>query len=334
MEIDNNIFISVIVPIYNAENFLPRCIESVLDQTFKNFELLLINDGSKDSSLDICNKYLEKFPDKIKVFNNKNMGCSATRNFGIEKSQGKYLLFIDSDDWIEKDMLEKMYQKGLQEDSDVVITGFFREDNILNVVSKQVPKNTNNPYFWFNTEALIEFVWNKLYRKSIIVENKLIFPINSHAGEDMVFNVLFLVNSKKISILSEELYHYIIHGDNSIYNLEKRLGIFISIDAIYEYLKKYRFIEIKEILEGFKNLSKIHLKVSFRKLLYSKNIKEFKRYLSLFIKNTAKITYFNFKDKLEIYNRAFIIFIIYIFHLDKIIEWREKLLVSFSNKKR
>ncbi|WP_264080434.1 glycosyltransferase family 2 protein [Fusobacterium pseudoperiodonticum] len=74
MEIDNNIFISVIVPIYNAENFLPRCIESVLDQTFKNFELLLINDGSKDSSLDICNKYLEKFPDKIKVFNNKNIG--------------------------------------------------------------------------------------------------------------------------------------------------------------------------------------------------------------------------------------------------------------------
>jgi glycosyltransferase len=330
----NNILISVIVPVYNAERFLSKCIESILDQTFKDFELLLINDGSKDKSLDICNEYFEKFPNKIKIFNNKNMGCSATRNFGIEHSQGNYLLFIDSDDWIEKDMLEKMYQKTLQEDSDVVISGIFREDNILNVVSKQTPKYTNNPYFWFDTDALVEFACNKLHKKSIIIENDLTFPINSHAGEDMVFNVFSLINSKKISVVPNELYHYIIHGDNSIYNLEKRVGIFISLDIIYNYLKKRNFIEVDEIFKRFKTLSKIHLKTSFRKLLYAKNRKEFNKYMKIFLENTSKIEYLNFKDKLKIYNRAFMVYIIYHSNLKKIIEWREKILVKSNNKNK
>ena len=331
---NNDIFISIIVPVYNAERFLSKCIESILNQTFKDFELLLINDGSKDKSLDICNEYFEKFPDKIKIFNNKNMGCSATRNFGIEHSQGNYLLFIDSDDWIEKDMLEKMYQKILQEDSDVVITGIFREDNILNVVSKQVPKYNNNLYFWFNTEALVEFACNKLHKKSIIIENDLIFPINSHAGEDMVFNICSLINSKKVSVVPNELYHYIIHGDNSIYNLEKRVGIFISLNTIYNYLKKKNFIEVEEVLKNFKTLSEIHLKTSFRKLLYAKNGKQFNQYMKIFLRNTSKIEYLNFKDKLKIYNRAFMVYIIYYLKLKKIIEWREKILIKSNNKNK
>lgn len=333
MEIDNSILISVIVPIYNAEKFLPRCIESILDQTFKNFELLLINDGSKDSSLDICKKYLEKFPDKIRVFNNKNMGCSITRNFGIEKSQGKYLLFIDSDDWIEKDMLENMYEKVVSENSDVVITGFLREDNVLNTVFKRVPKYKNEPYFWLDTETLIEYACNKLHRKSLIINNNINFPTNIRLSEDLVFNIKVLLEAKKISILEKCLYHYIIHGDNAVLNIEKRKDIFLALDTIYKYLLNRKKNTNAIVFNKFKELSKIHVKAAFQKLMYLENKEEFKKTFYSFIKNTKEMEFLDIFIKFKIYKRAFIIYIIFYLNLKKIIEWREKVLIQLRNKR-
>lgn len=112
------------------------------------------------------------------------------------------------------------------------------------------------------------------------------------------------------------------------------MGIFISLDIIYNYLKKRNFIEVDEIFKRFKTLSKIHLKTSFRKLLYAKNRKEFNKYMKIFLENTSKIEYLNFKDKLKIYNRAFMVYIIYHSNLKKIIEWREKILVKSNNKNK
>lgn len=333
MEIDNNIFISVIVPIYNAKNFLPRCIESVLNQTFKNFELLLINDGSKDSSLDICNKYLEKFPDKIKVFNNKNMGCSITRNFGIEKSQGKYLLFIDSDDWIEKDMLEEMYQKALIEDSDVVISGVIREDLVSNTTLIQNPTFKESSYFWLTENNLIPYIWNKLYKKSLILDNSILFPINIRLSEDMVFNIKTLLEAKKITVLSKAFYHYIIHGDNTVLNIEKRKDIFLALETIYKYLLEKKLDNDIELFNKLRELSEIHIKSAFLKLLYSKDRKEFKKYFSMFLKDTKKIKFLNFVSRFKIYKRAFSVYLIYLFNLKKIIQYREKILTHFNNKK-
>ncbi|EHO77595.1 hypothetical protein HMPREF9942_01323 [Fusobacterium animalis F0419] len=334
MKISNNtILISVVVPIYNAERFLSICIESILNQTFKNFELLLINDGSKDSSLDICNKYLEKFPDKIKIFNNKNMGCSATRNFGIEKSQGKYLLFIDSDDWIEKDMLEKMYQKILVDNSDVVISGVIREDVVSNTALIQNPAFEKNPYFWLTENNLIPYIWNKLYRKSLILNNNILFPINIRLSEDMVFNIKTLLQAKKITVLPKAFYHYIIHGDNTVLNIEKRKDIFLALDSIYEYLLEKKLDNDVELFNKLKELSEIHIKSAFLKLLYSKDRKEFKKYFSIFLKNTKKIKFLNFISRFKVYKRAFFVYLIYQFNLKKIIQYREKILTYFNNKK-
>ena len=104
-----NIKISVIVPIYNTEKFLRKCIESILNQTLKEIEIILINDGSTDNSHLICLEYTEKYPEKIRYVNNKNIGCSTTRNLGIELAQGEYIAFVDSDDYIENTMYEEMF---------------------------------------------------------------------------------------------------------------------------------------------------------------------------------------------------------------------------------
>ena len=120
----NKIKVSVIVPIYNTEKFLRKCIESIVNQTLQEIEIILINDGSTDNSHNICLEYTEKYPEKIRYINNKNIGCSATRNLGIELANGEYIAFVDSDDYIEKEMYEEMYTKTLKEKSDIVICGF------------------------------------------------------------------------------------------------------------------------------------------------------------------------------------------------------------------
>ena len=116
----SNYAVSIVVPVYNAEKYLPKCIDSILNQTFKNFELILVNDGSKDNSLIICEDY--KVSDRrIKVINKKNEGVSIARNIGINSAKGKYIMFIDSDDWIESNMVEKMYDA--IQNSDIAICG-------------------------------------------------------------------------------------------------------------------------------------------------------------------------------------------------------------------
>ena len=120
--------ITVIVPIYNVEKYLKRCIESILNQTFKDFELLLLNDGSTDSSGKICDIYASK-DNRIVVRHKKNQGVSTTRNLGIDIAKGEYITFIDSDDWIEKDYLEKMYSKIKEMNVPLLITGYIEERN-------------------------------------------------------------------------------------------------------------------------------------------------------------------------------------------------------------
>ena len=111
--------ISVLIPVYNSEKYIKRCIKSVLSQTFLDFELLLIDDGSSDSSGDICDTFAEQ-DERIKVYHKQNEGISATREFCITHAQGDYIQFIDSDDWVEPDMLHEMYNKAKECDSDIV----------------------------------------------------------------------------------------------------------------------------------------------------------------------------------------------------------------------
>ena len=131
--------ISIIVPIYNVENYLRQCLDSIVSQTYQNFECLLINDGSSDNSADICREYIEK-DSRFRYFEKENVGVSSARNLGIERSKGQYITFIDSDDWVDSEYLEVLYRALIEEKADIAISTykqFNMDDNCYYVYSYQ-----------------------------------------------------------------------------------------------------------------------------------------------------------------------------------------------------
>lgn len=174
--------ISIIVPIYNAEKVLKRCVDSILNQSYKNFELILINDGSKDKSIDIINEYKEK-DERIKVIDNKNKGVSETRNIGIKTSKGEYIQFIDADDFIDPYMIEETLKEIEKNKADSVITGLY-----LDIESENEIKSSKQTFEYKIEEGnsniavavmdrlngtYINSPVNKIYKKSIIIDNNI-----------------------------------------------------------------------------------------------------------------------------------------------------------------
>ena len=169
--------VSVVVPIYNVEKYLGRCLESLVNQTFQNIEIICVNDGSPDQSQKIVDEYYKKYPHLIKSLIKENGGLGDARNYGLAHASGKYICFIDSDDWVELDMIEKMYQNAVENDSDIVCCGLRRIDEKGNVLSRE-QLNLKNEYT--PREAMITLApaaWNKLYRKSLFDETNIKYPV-------------------------------------------------------------------------------------------------------------------------------------------------------------
>ena len=166
--------ISIIVPIYNAEKYLNKCIDSLINQTKKELEFILVNDGSTDDTEKIIKSYKDE---RIKYFKNKNQGIGKTRNFGIEKSTGKYIMFLDSDDYLEEDACEKLFQKASKDKLDLVICDYYKlyENNKKEDVKLLSFKNTSLK----ETPNLLTDVnlapWNKIYKRELITKNKIKF---------------------------------------------------------------------------------------------------------------------------------------------------------------
>lgn len=260
----NKINISVIIPIYNCENYLSRCIESVLNQTYEEFELILINDGSTDQSYEICKKY-KKIDDRIKVVNKENMGVSHTRNQGIEQANGEYIIFVDSDDWIESSMLEKMYCGTQGKKIDMVICG----TNIVSTEGVSV-KNLKNETFLGKEEIsdaityIIQknqekCVWNKMYRKSILQQNKIYFREDIGVVEDAIFNFNYFKYINSMQILENSYYNYNRIVDTSInlrylpYRCYCEHEMFLALIELFKYykiLEKNKFIINQYQMQG------------------------------------------------------------------------------------
>ena len=220
--------ISVIVPIYNVEKYLKKCIESIIQQTYDNLEIILINDGSTDNSPKICDNYAKK-DKRIKVIHKKNGGLSDARNYGLEIATGKYISFVDSDDYIHKQMIEKLYNNLKANYSDISIC------NICNVYPNGKKMNLSIPetsvveqkqkfYNIYNKYSVVTVVaWNKLYKKEIF--KTIRYPLGKvHEDEWIIFDIL--KNAQKISYLNEPLYYYIQREESisNSFNL-KRLHI-------------------------------------------------------------------------------------------------------------
>ena len=242
--------ISIIIPVYNTQHFFKKCIESVIEQTYKNIEIIIINDCSTDNIENIILDYKEKDNRIIYKSNKRNLGVGKSRNIGLELAKGKYIYFLDSDDFIEKTTISVLYNAIKKDDSfSCMTTGY---------------KNINNEDILFSrTEEELTLLQSpsvclRLFNKKIIDESKIRFS-NFPIGEDLEFVFKILIYNDKFSyITSKPLYHYVIHSDSSIYgSSQKQLSILKAINNIEEYAKKLnKFAEFYDRLE-FVNISHI-----------------------------------------------------------------------------
>lgn len=233
--------ISIIVPIYNAEKFIKKCVDSLLNQTKKELEFILINDGSTDKTHDILKTYKDK---RIKYFKNKNQGIGKTRNFGIEKATGKYIIFIDSDDYIEPTTCEELYNKAIKEKADVVVCDFFKvyddgsiED--INLPSFKTSKLKDNPNILIDINLS---PWNKIYSTKLIKDNDIRFA-EGIKYEDVPFVSEALDRANKIAKLDKKLNYYVIHGNSETTVRDKRIfDILKIVDMIRKYFKNKTYM--------------------------------------------------------------------------------------------
>lgn len=211
--------VSIIVPIYNMENYLEKCIESIIEQSYKNIEIILINDGSIDKSEIICKKYQMK-DYRIKLISTKNEGVSNARNLGIEASTGEYISFIDPDDTVDKKYIEKLLICIKKYSCDVV---FCLEKDVYpdlkksyDIKLKDEKSLSNNFYkdFYLIAEQF-HASWGKLYKSDIIKKYNIKFPLNIVVSEDHIFNQEYLKYVKTYGFLNEHLYNYYIRKNNS-----------------------------------------------------------------------------------------------------------------------
>jgi len=216
-------YLSVIIPVYNSEKYLFHCIESILNQTFSDFEIILVNDGSKDNSKAICEDYSTKY-DEINTYTIKNSGSAYARNYGLEKSQGTYVSFIDSDDWIHPNMFEKLISVSYYNETDIVSC------NLVNVKANgkenQEYSDCNGGYydrkriikeifpFLINSNDLSQHKWpmrmvTKIYNRDFLLRNNIRFANDLKAAQDFVFSVTAMYYSSSFYYLKEEyLYYY------------------------------------------------------------------------------------------------------------------------------
>ena len=238
--------VSIIVPVYNVEKYLVRCLDSLVNQTLDDIEIIAVNDGSTDNSGELLQIYKEKYPDKIKVFRKTNGGLSDARNYGMPHATGEYIAFLDSDDYVELDMYEKMYEKAVEEKSDIVECDFIWE-----YPSKS--KIDVGEIYSSKKEMIVKarvVAWNKLIKRELIEKANVIYP-KGLRYEDVEFFYKMVPYYNKVSFLKYPCIHYI-QRDNSISNNQnERTGeIFTILDNVIKYYKeKGLYDEYKAELE-------------------------------------------------------------------------------------
>jgi glycosyltransferase involved in cell wall biosynthesis len=223
-----NVIISIVVPIYNVAQYLPSCLNTILNQTFKNFELILVNDGSTDESGEICDKFSQQ-DNRINVIHKDNNGVSAARNTGIEQSKGKYLAFVDPDDHLEASMYEKLYQKAEATGAEIVVCPIRTINQINNTVStsaiwtgyenilnKQDINNHIIPSIINNKPISLASSVNKLYKRELFDAFNIRFEEKKSHSEDMRLNYKLIQRIDSLAYIEEPLYKYFIRKRDSL----------------------------------------------------------------------------------------------------------------------
>ena len=250
--------VSVIVPVYNAEKFIKDCLNSIFEQTLKDIEVIVIDDGSTDDTSMILKKYLQNFTNKMKIITKENQGQGKARNIGIELAKGEFVTFVDADDKIESDMLQKMYQEAKKEEADVIICDYFEIMQEKEIIKKSIPDKSGDR----KRDYIISVAGpcNKLIRTNLLRKNNLRF-LETGIYEDLAMIPIVGLYANKIIYLEEPLYKYYIRKGStmrqntfnsklySIYQvLETLKKSFESSGKLKEYEEELEFIYIQHLL--------------------------------------------------------------------------------------
>ena len=232
------VLISIIVPVYNVEKYLDKCIQSILSQSYRDFELLLIDDGSTDTSGSICDKYAS-MDTRVRVFHKENGGVSSARNLGIKEAIGDWITFIDSDDWIYADLL-KSYINHFSYHADLYIQGFI-DSNGNQFVEKEAFWNGDDLIVKIDNieHQLIGFVWNKLFRASIIKNNQLFFDEKITMIEDLLFVYNYMIHADSVLNIPHINYYYWRHETSACFKKHSFDSWDNLIDKFYAFMMPF-----------------------------------------------------------------------------------------------
>ena len=310
--------ISVIVPVYNVEKYLAKCLDTILAQTFSNIEIICVNDGSTDNSRKILAQYAQK-DSRVKIVDKKNGGLSSARNAGMKVATGEFYSFIDSDDWIEETMLEKLYNSMVSLNTDISICAVHQYDETNQKIDDSNPYYTlgyfdetfdNKAFSYVETKPFLLDVcvmaWNKLYRKSFIDECQAEFP-DGLIFEDGPFFFSIFFKTKRVSIVRDYLYYYRINRNGSIIQKagKKFLNVIDVVELMYNKIKeipdfedvKYTFFrkKVEDFIYRFENLNPKY-RNAFAKKLKQSSLTDEKLFPPSMVRGSFGYNYFLFKN--------------------------------------
>ena len=319
--------ISIIIPVYNVEKYLEQCLDSIINQTYKNIEVLLIDDGSTDNSANICDEYAKRDPRFI-VFHQKNSGVSRARNLGLDNISGDYVMFVDSDDWLELNACEVLMETIIKSKSEIVVFNFYNEyekyseknklfkfdnkDNNLNrrIQAKVLAPSLIIPNF---DVQFIGYTWNKIIKSSLAKKNKFMFEKMQAIYEDGLYYYELFEYAKNIYLCNEYLYHYRILQNSAVrrYNND-----FVKIsDEIYKKIKSfekkhkndsfYKQSLYVRVINNFCNMLNLYVNNKNHKISFFERKKIIKNELTKqqYIESLKNINTANLNKKLRIYHR-------------------------------
>lgn len=297
----SNPLISVVIPVYNTAPYLEKCLESVVNQTYQNLQVIIINDGSTDNSAEICQKFSEK-DDRIEFINKQNEGVSIARNIGIEKSKGEWIYFLDSDDFIDLNMFEYLIETVFKKECDVIQFGI-RSFKNNQLVSERLPSN-NKEYtdlrkFIEENQLKPISAWLHLIHTSLVKNNSLYFNENLKHGEDMLFMYSTYSYARKIFVLDKVFYNQVLSPNSASRKPIKAKVIFdklLFLSEICKFAKKNH--KINELKTEINNLSK----ELFVLPLQMQNYSEFKNHKSEFQKIYRKL----YNENKDIFEKSFL----------------------------
>ena len=240
--------VSIIIPVYNSEKYISKCLDSLINQTYKDYELLIVNDGSTDNSQNIINEYKNKYPEIIVLKEQENLGVAVTRNNAIEEAKGKYIMFIDNDDFVDKDYVETFVKEIEKNDYDVILGGYRRPNKEGKIVKElKLPQED-----W--AKFMIFAPWARIYKREYLIKNDIKF-LHVNIGEDVFFNIQAMLISDKIKIIDYIGYNWF-YNEQSVSNTKQKninnLQIYKLLNSCYDILLKKNILEKHyEIIEMY-----------------------------------------------------------------------------------